>query len=110
MFAFFEQGSWVATCLYIAAASLVIAIPAVPGSVGPYELSIILALGAVGYGEPRDTATAFALVVHGLSLGLYAVMGIIGFIQEGISLGQLTQGVREMRQQRTVTQDVVSTE
>jgi len=71
---------------------------------------MLLALGAVGYGEPRDTATAFALVVHGLNLGLYALMGIIGFIQEGISLGQLSQGVREMRQQRTVTQDVVSTE
>jgi uncharacterized protein (TIRG00374 family) len=110
MLAFFEQASWVATCLFIAAASLVIAIPAVPGSIGPYELSILLALGAVGYGEPRDSATAFALVVHGLNLGLYAIMGLIGFIQEGISLGQLSRGVQEMRQQRMVTQDVVSTE
>ncbi|MEO8606753.1 MAG: lysylphosphatidylglycerol synthase transmembrane domain-containing protein [Chloroflexota bacterium] len=110
MLAFYPQASWIATCLFIAAASLVIAIPAVPGSIGPYELSILLALSAVGYGEPRDTATAFALVVHGLNLGLYAVMGIIGFIQEGISLGQLSRGVQEMRQQRTVTQDVVSTD
>ena len=109
MLAFYQQASWVATCLFIAAASLVIAIPAVPGSIGPYELSILLALGAVGYSE-RDTATAFALVVHGLNLGLYAVMGIIGFIQEGISLRQLSRGVQEMRQQRMVTQDVVSTE
>ncbi|MBZ0292906.1 MAG: flippase-like domain-containing protein [Anaerolineae bacterium] len=110
MLAFFDQASWVATCLFIAAASLVIAIPAVPGSIGPYELSIMVALGAVGYGEPRDTAAAFALVVHGLNLGLYAFMGLIGFVQEGISLGQLSRGVQEMRQQRMVTQDAASTD
>jgi uncharacterized protein (TIRG00374 family) len=110
MLAFFDQASWIATCLFIAAASLVIAIPAVPGSIGPYELSIIVALSAVGYGEPRDRAAAFALVTHGLNLGLFGIMGIIGFIQEGISLGQLSRGVQEMRQQTMVTQDVPSTE
>jgi len=110
MFAFFDQGSWVATCLYIAASSLAIAVPAVPGSVGPFELSILLALDAAGYGEPRDTAAAFALVVHGVNLGIFVVAGVIGFIQEGISLGQLSQGVREMRQGRMVAQDVVPTE
>jgi len=110
MLAFFPQASWVATCLYIAASSLVIAVPAVPGSLGPFELSILLALSATGYGEPHDTAAAFALVVHGVNLGIFAVTGLIGFIQEGISLGQLSQGVQEMRQGRAVTQDVVSTE
>jgi glycosyltransferase 2 family protein len=110
MFAFFDQGSWVATCLYIAASSLAIAVPAVPGSLGPFELSILLALGATGYGEPRDNAAAFALVVHGVNLGIFAVAGVVGFIQEGISLSQLSQGVREMRQGRMVTQDALSTE
>jgi glycosyltransferase 2 family protein len=110
MLAFFDQASWAASCLFIAAASLAIAIPAVPGNVGPYELSIIAALSAVGYGEPRNTATAFALVVHGLNLALYAVTGLLGFIQEGISLGQLSQGVQEMRQGRVVTKDVIATE
>jgi glycosyltransferase 2 family protein len=110
MLVFYDQASWVASCLFIAAASLAIAIPAVPGNVGPYELSIIAALGAVGYGEPHNTATAFALVVHGLNLALYGVTGLLGFIQEGISLGQLSQGVQEMRQGRVVTKDVVATE
>lgn len=110
MFAFYDQGSWSAACLYIAAASFAIAVPAVPGNLGSYELSILLALGATGYGEPESTATAFALVVHGVNLALYAVVGLVGFLQEGISLGQLSQSVREMRQSYVTAQDAVSGE
>jgi uncharacterized protein (TIRG00374 family) len=107
MLSFFPQASWIASCLFVAAATFAIAVPAVPGNLGPYELSIVLALGAVGYGDPRDTASAFAFAVHGLNLGLYALMGIIGFLQEGISLGQLSQSVQNMRQ---ATPDTVSSE
>ncbi len=110
MLAFFAQASWVATCLFIATSSLAIALPAVPGNLGPYELSILLALGAVGYGEPSGTAAAFALVVHGVNLGLYAVMGFLGLIREGISVGQLSQHVQEMRHSQMVIQDAGSTE
>ncbi len=110
MLAFFEQASWVATCLYIAAASLAIAVPAVPGSLGPFELSVVLALSATGYADQPDRVAAFALVVHGVNLAMFAIVGIIGFIQEGISLGQLSTGVQEMRQGRVVTKDVVATE
>jgi uncharacterized membrane protein YbhN (UPF0104 family) len=98
MFAFYPQASWTATCLYIAAAAFAIAVPAVPGNLGPYEGSIILALGAMGFGQPSETVTAFAIVVHGVNLAVHATTGMIGFIQEGISLEQLSQGVREMRQ------------
>ncbi len=110
MFAFFPEGSWAATCLYIAAAAFAIAVPAVPGNLGPYELSILLALSAAGYGEPRDVAAAFALVVHGVNLGVHATTGLIGFIQEGISLGQLSEGVQQMRQTRMVAEDGLSRE
>lgn len=110
MLAFFDQASWVATCLFIAAASLAIAVPAVPGSLGPFELSVVLALSATGYADQPDTVAAFALVVHGVNLIMFSIVGIIGFIQEGISLGQLSQGVQEMRQGRMVTKDVVATE
>ncbi len=102
MFAFYPTASWAATCLYIAAASFSIAVPAVPGNVGTYEGSILLALGAVGYGEPLEVAVAFALVVHGVNLAVHASTGIIGFMQEGISLGQLSQGVQGMRGQKVI--------
>lgn len=97
MFAVWERGDWATTCLFIAAAALAIAVPAVPGNVGTYELSVLLALGATGYGEPAGTASAFAILVHGVNLMVYAIFGVIGFVQEGISLGQLTQGVQGMR-------------
>lgn len=102
MFAFYPAASWAATCLYIAAASFSIAVPAVPGNVGTYEGSILLALGATGYGEPLAVAVAFALVVHGVNLAVHASTGIVGFIQEGVSLGQLSQGVQGMRGQKVI--------
>jgi uncharacterized protein (TIRG00374 family) len=104
MFAFYERASWAVTALYIAAAAFAIAVPAVPGNLGSYELSILLALGAMGYGQPASTATAFAVMVHGVNLAVHASTGMIGFIQEGISLGQLSRGVQGMHL-RTVAQD-----
>ncbi|MBZ0277523.1 MAG: flippase-like domain-containing protein [Anaerolineae bacterium] len=105
MFAFYPQGNWAATALYIATVAFSIALPAVPGNVGPYELSIIGSLALFGYTEPEN-ALAFAVVIHATNVFIHTVTGIIGFIQEGISLGQLTTGVREMRQQtRMVIQD-----
>jgi len=97
MYAFFDQPHWGATLLFTAMASLAVAVPAVPGNLGTYELSILLALQAMGYGESPATAGAFAIMVHAVNLFINAGMGVIGFIQEGISLQQLSQGVREMR-------------
>ena len=98
MFTFYTQASWAATMLYIAAAAFAIAVPAVPGNLGPYEGSIYLAISAMGYATPAGTAVAFAVLVHGLNLAVHASTGVLGFIQEGISLEQLSRGVNEMRQ------------
>jgi uncharacterized protein (TIRG00374 family) len=102
MLAFFDRADWAAACLFTAAASFAVAVPAVPGNLGTYELSILLALQAAGYGEAAETATAFALVVHGLNMGVVAVLGIYGFIQEGMSLEQLSQGVRGLERSENV--------
>lgn len=104
MLAFFDRADWAATCLFTAAASFAVAVPAVPGNLGTYELSILLALGAAGYGEPAEAATAFALVVHGLNLAVSAVLGALGFIQEGMSLEQLSQGVRGLERSENAPQ------
>jgi len=97
MFAFYDQPDWAVTCLYIAAAALAIAVPAVPGNVGTYEVSIILALQALGYGQPASTAGAFAVVVHGINLAVHAVTGVAGILQEGVTLEQLSAGVQGMQ-------------
>ncbi len=97
MYTFYERASLVTTCMYIAAAALAIAVPAVPGNIGTYELSVLLALEATGYGEAANTAVLFAILVHGINLIVHATMGVLGFVQEGISLEQLSQGVRRMQ-------------
>ena len=96
MFAFFEQGDWTATMLYIAAAAFAIAVPAVPGNIGTYEASILLALSALGY-EQSDTAIAFAIAVHAVNVFVHASTGVVGFMREGISLSQLRTGVQQMQ-------------
>ncbi len=96
MFTFYDEASLAATCLYIAAAAFAIAVPAVPGNVGTYEGAILLALGAVGYADDTNTATAFAVMVHAVNVGVHASTGVIGFIQEGVTIDQLSQGVRQV--------------
>jgi uncharacterized membrane protein YbhN (UPF0104 family) len=102
MLAVWERADVATTCLFIAAAALAIAVPAVPGNVGTYELSILLALGATGYGQPAGDAAAFAILVHGVNLIVYAALGAVGFVQEGITLDQLSRGVRGMRRPASV--------
>lgn len=97
MYAFYDRPDLAATMLFTAAASFAVAVPAVPGNVGPYEASIVLALGAMGYGEPAATAVGFALIVHFVNLAMNGILGALGFFQEGITLAQLSQGVRGMQ-------------
>ncbi len=97
---FFDAGNWAGTCLYIAAAAFAIAVPAVPGNIGTYEWSIMLALSALGYGEPVDARlVSFAVIVHWTNLVVHALTGVVGLVQEGISLDQLSRGVQQMTQE-----------
>lgn len=98
MLTFFDQASFPAACLYIAAAAFAIAVPAVPGNIGTYELSIVLALSAMNYGgQERPEVVLFAVIVHWTNLVVHALTGVFGFIQEGITLEQLSRGVQQMR-------------
>ena len=95
MLVFYPKIDAAAVFLFIASASFAVAIPAVPGNVGPYEGAILVAMYAFGYGvseQDKATALAFALVVHFVNLAVNAVLGIIGILAEGVSFSQLTQG------------------
>lgn len=96
MYTFFDHPGWAVTCSYIAAAAFAIAVPAVPGNLGPYEASILVALTAFGYGEPETVAVAFAVLVHGVNVIVHAFTGIVGFIAEGVTFSQLSKGVKEV--------------
>ncbi len=111
MYTFYDNASLAATCLYIAAAALAIAVPATVGSLGVYEASILLALQSVGYGEPYAAAVAFAVTVHFVNVAVHAVTGVIGFIAEGVTLEQLSNGVRGvLADEPPVTRAETSTE
>jgi hypothetical protein len=96
MYTFYDDASWAVTCLFIAAAALAVAVPAVPGNVGTYEAAILVALAAVGYADNISIATAFAVTVHVTNVAIIAVTGLIGFVDIGVSLEQLSEGVRRV--------------
>jgi hypothetical protein len=98
MFAFYEQGNLAATLLFTATASFSVALPAVPGNLGTYEASIYVAMRAFSLHEPLAVVTAFAITVHGVNLGMNVLLGMIGLLHEGVSLEQLSRGVRVMRE------------
>jgi len=97
MYTFYDNASWSVTCLYIAAAAFAIAVPATIGSLGLYEGSILLALNFLGYGDPATIAIAFAAIVHAVNVFVHTVTGAIGLFYEGISLEQLSRGVRDVQ-------------
>jgi uncharacterized protein (TIRG00374 family) len=111
MFAFYDQPSVLATMLYIAAAAYAIAFPALPGSVGTYEGAILIALDTLGYsvfvaGQIVPTALSFAVMVHAVNLMVHIGTGLVGFIQEGVSLRQLSDGIQQMNP--PTSQDAIS--
>ncbi len=90
---FFGMSDWTATHLFSAAASFANALPAMPGSIGTYEYSILISFQSLGYADAA-VITGFAVMIHALNLGINALLGIYGIAQEGISLSQLSERVR----------------
>lgn len=97
MFALYDSAQWTTTALYIASAALAIALPAVPGNVGTYEASILLALQAMGY-VLDGRALAFAVLVHAVNVFVHGATGVLGFFQERLSWEQLRLETRRMQE------------
>jgi uncharacterized protein (TIRG00374 family) len=101
MLVFYERPTWNAALLMTSIASLAIALPAVPGSVGPFELAMVLGLtvgGMVEPNNPQQQARAFACsaLIHLVATGSYAFLGVIGLSQEHISFGEVLRSVRQL--------------
>lgn len=64
-------------------------LPTVPGQVGVFEYSVILALAAAGVGQ--EPALAFGIVLHLLVYGPPAVLGLVSMVAEGLSWQRLKQ-------------------
>ncbi|HRE46434.1 MAG TPA: lysylphosphatidylglycerol synthase transmembrane domain-containing protein [Aggregatilineales bacterium] len=97
MYTLYDEPHWEAALLMIAAASIAIALPAVPGSVGPFEAAIILGLnagGMVNAANPQTSAFAFAVILHIVTVAMYAILGWIGLLSEKISFGEVIRSAR----------------
>jgi uncharacterized protein (TIRG00374 family) len=96
-FVFFEKPTINAIMLMTAIASLAIALPAVPGSVGPFEAAMVTGLILGGMATDKDPrAFACAVLVHLVVTASYAVLGWIGLSYEKISLGELLRSARQV--------------
>jgi glycosyltransferase 2 family protein len=101
MLIFYDSGNLNAAMLLIAFAALAIAVPAVPGGVGPFEAGVVFALSIVGMTATNDPtlqtkALAFAVVLHLVSVISYVVLGFVGLQQENITLGEVLTSARQM--------------
>jgi uncharacterized protein (TIRG00374 family) len=99
LFAVFDEPTWSASIAMIALASFAIAVPAVPGSLGPFEAAIVFALASTGLvSEPTAApAVAFALLLHAVNLLTYISAGLVGLWAEGVSLGEVTAAAQGLR-------------
>jgi hypothetical protein len=101
-----HAGNWAAAILMVAFASLAIAFPAVPGSVGPFELAVILALRAAGLvnegnADSEARAVAFAVILHLCNVFCYVSTGYLGLLREKISIGQIMESARNATRRKT---------
>ncbi len=105
---FYDQPNWNATLLMIAMGALAVALPAVPGNVGPFEAAVIYGMVLGGMVTPdspelRARALAFAVTVHIVNTGMYAFTGWIGLGREGITVGELVRSAQALTRRSATT-------
>ncbi len=105
LYAIFDAPTWAASLAMVALASFAIAVPAVPGNLGPFEAAIVFGLASTGLvAHPTDPpAVAFALLLHAEGLIVYIVLGLVGLWAEGVSLGELVSATRGLRGDASAT-------
>ncbi|MFZ4813510.1 MAG: lysylphosphatidylglycerol synthase transmembrane domain-containing protein [Phototrophicaceae bacterium] len=75
--------------LSLTLASFSVAVPLSVGAIGPFQGAVRLAGEALNV--PGSLSTAMGFLVHGLTIAMYAITGIWGFLATGVSLADLTQ-------------------
>jgi glycosyltransferase 2 family protein len=99
LFAIFDDPTWAAAMAMIALASFVVAVPAVPGNLGPFEAAVVFGLAGAGLVENASDApaVAFALLLHIINILVYVSLGLIGLWVQDVSLGEVTQAAQKLR-------------
>lgn len=100
LFMMFDAPTIAATVSLIVLATVSVAIPAVPGNLGPFEGAVVGGLwigGMISSAKSPDNAPAVALGValHALTLTIYVTLGLIGLWIEQASVRQVTEGAQD---------------
>jgi uncharacterized protein (TIRG00374 family) len=85
MRSFFPEATWLWALFTIAVASVGVAIPSSPAYVGVFESVMVGAMSL--FGVDPAVSLAYAVVAHILYFVITGIFGIIGFWQQGESLG-----------------------
>ncbi|MHB8626069.1 MAG: lysylphosphatidylglycerol synthase transmembrane domain-containing protein [Aggregatilineales bacterium] len=98
---FYDQPDLRSTLLMMAMGALAVALPAVPGNVGPFEAAVIagLTFGGLLHSDSPNAhaqALAFAVTVHVVNTGMFAFLGWIGLVQERVSLRDLIRSAQTL--------------
>ena len=101
MYIFYDQPRLNSAFLVLGLAALAVALPAMPGNVGPFEAAIVAGTTLSGVASATDPqqqarALAFGVVLHMVSVLVYAILGFVGLAQERISLSEVMQSARQM--------------
>ena len=84
---FFSEATWLWAAFGIAVASVGVALPSTPSYIGVLEIALVASLSLLGANE--NVALAYALVAHVIYFVMTGILGIIGFWQQGQSLGAI---------------------
>ncbi len=100
MLVFFDEGSLTGVMLSMVMLAMAIAIPSVPGTLGPFEAAVVAGLWSAGVIQSTEApanapAVAYGLTLHAVTFASYVVMGAVGLWAEQLSLGQVRRAAEQ---------------
>lgn len=101
LYTMFDEPTLVGAMAFIVLGSFSVALPAVPGNLGPFEGAVVGGLWIGGLissatAPENAPAVAFAAVLHAVTLAIYVLLGILGLYVQQASLSQIQAGAQAM--------------
>ncbi len=101
LFMLFDAPTVGATVSFIVLATMSVALPAVPGNLGPFEGAVVGGLwigDMIASASPPDNAPAVAtgVILHALTLVIYVSLGLIGLWIEHASVREVAEGAQDL--------------
>lgn len=96
------EPSWAVAAVTVCGAALGIAAPSSPGQLGVFEVAVIAMMVLVG--QPKEQATAFAVLYHAINFLSMNILGIIGLRGIGSTWQNVVDMARSFRTKQPKTE------